>query len=248
MLSSFGTSLELRRCSFKIDSWPAWPPKRLIICGPGYSRSHWSVGLFCRNTTVGSSTSTSSSGGLASVFARTKRDGPVEVSIVGRFGFVGVAAVLGIMRSPIRCWMEVPGEALRITSKDLRRVMDAIPAVRQHLLNYVHALLIQNSLLALCNVRHELEERLCRWLLLASDRLDEKAIPLTHDQLSISLGVRRASVTTTLANLEEAGAVIKSRRAIEIASRAILEKKTCECYRIIASEYARISGSGRHII
>src|SRR5262249_50390146 len=29
----------------------------------------------------------------------------------------------------------------------------------------------------LCNVRHELEERLCRWLLLASDRLDEKAIP-----------------------------------------------------------------------
>src|SRR5262245_12962446 len=43
--------------------------------------------------------------GLASVFARTKRDGPVEVSIVGRFGFVGVAAVLGIMRSPIRCWM-----------------------------------------------------------------------------------------------------------------------------------------------
>ena len=89
---------------------------------------------------------------------------------------------------------------------------------------------------------------MCRWLLLASDRLDEKAIPLTHDQLSISLGVRRASITTTLANLEEAGAVIKSRRAVEIASRAILEKKTCECYRIIASEYARISGSGRHII
>ena len=65
---------------------------------------------------------------------------------------------------------------------------------------------------------------MCRWLLLASDRLDEKAIPLTHDQLSISLGVRRASVTATLANLEEAGAVIKSRRAIEIANRAILEK------------------------
>src|SRR5215472_4925498 len=123
-----------------------------------------------------------------------------------------------------------------------------IPAVRQHLLHFVHALLIQNSLLALCNVRHELQARLCRWLLLASDRLDEKAIPLTHDQLSISLGVRRASVTATLANLEEAGAVIKSRRAIEIANRAILEKKTCECYRIIASEYARISGSGTHIM
>jgi len=93
--------------------------------------------------------------------------------------------------------MEVPGEALRTSSKDLHRIMDAIPAVRQHLLNYVHALLIQNGQLALCNVRHELQARLCRWLLLASDRLGEKAIPLTHDQLSISLGVRRASVTAS---------------------------------------------------
>ena len=115
--------------------------------------------------------------GVASLFARTQRDGPVEVSIVGRLGFVGVAAVLGTMRSPNRCWMQVPGEALRITSKDLRRLMDDTPAVRQHLLNYVHALLMQNTQTALCNVRHELEERLCRWLLLASDRLDEKAIP-----------------------------------------------------------------------
>jgi len=110
---------------------------------------------------------------------------------------VGVAAVLGTMRSPFRCWMEVPGEALRTSSKDLHRIMDAIPAVRQHLLNYVHALLIQNGQLALCNVRHELQARLCRWLLLVSDRLGEKAIPLTHDQLSISLGVRRASVTAS---------------------------------------------------
>jgi CRP-like cAMP-binding protein len=186
--------------------------------------------------------------GFASVFARTQRDGPVEAYIVGRMGLVGVSAVLGTMRSPARCLMEVPGQALRINAVDLRRIMDDSPAVRQHLLNYVHALLIQNTQLALCNVRHELEQRLCRWLLLVSDRLDEMAIPLTHDQLSMILGVRRASVTTTLANLEEAGAVVKSRRAIEITNRTILEKKTCECYRIIASEYARITGSDRHII
>src|SRR5215469_15553882 len=31
MLGSFGTSLELRRWSFKIDSWPAWPPKRFSV-------------------------------------------------------------------------------------------------------------------------------------------------------------------------------------------------------------------------
>ena len=125
--------------------------------------------------------------GVASLLARTQRDGPVEVAIVGRLGFVGVAAVLGTMHSPNRCMMEVPGEALRITAKDLLRVMDDAPGVRQHLLKHVHVLLVQNTQTALCNVRHELEERLCRWLLLAADRLDEKIIPLTHDQLAMIL-------------------------------------------------------------
>ena len=127
--------------------------------------------------------------GVASLFARTHRDGPVEVAIVGRLGFVGVAAVLGTMRSPNRCVMEVPGDAFALPSTELRQIMQDAPLVREHLLNYVHALLIQNTQTALCNVRHELEERLCRWLLLASDRLDETAIPLTHDQLSMILGV-----------------------------------------------------------
>jgi CRP-like cAMP-binding protein len=188
--------------------------------------------------------------GVASLFARTQRDGPVEVAIVGRLGFVGVAAVLGTMRSPNRCLMEVPGEALRINADDIRCVMEETPPVRQHLLNYVHALLIQNTQTALCNIRHQLEERLCRWLLLASDRLDEKVVPVTHDQLAMILGVRRAGVTTTLAVLEGLGAVAKTRGAIEIITRDILEAKTCECYRIICSEYGRITNAGayRHIL
>lgn len=170
--------------------------------------------------------------------------------MVGRLGFVGVAAVLGTMRSPNRCVMEVPGEALRITAEDMRHVMETTPAVRQQLLNYVHALLVQNTQTALCNVRHELEERLCRWLLLASDRLDDTIVPLTHDQLAMILGVRRAGVTTALSVLQELGAVIKTRGAVEIVDRAILEKTTCECYRIIASEYKRLTTSGcyQHLI
>jgi CRP-like cAMP-binding protein len=184
--------------------------------------------------------------GVASLFARTQRDGPVEVAIVGRLAFVGVAAVLGTMRSPNRCVMELPGEAMRITSKDLQRVMDDVPGVREHLLKFVHALLIQNSQTALCNVRHELEERLCRWLLLAADRLDEKVIPLTHDQLAVILGVRRAGITTTLSILEKMGAVIKTRGAVQISDRTILENRTCECYRIIASEYRRMMSSGSY--
>ena len=182
--------------------------------------------------------------GVASLFARTQRDGPVEIAVVGRLGFVGVAAVLGTMRSPNRCLMEVPGEALRISCKELHWIMDDTPPIRQLLLTYVHALLVQNTQTALCNVRHELEERIRRWLLLASDRLDETVIPITHDRLSMILGVRRASVTVALANLEAERVIIKTRGTINILDRAALEQKTCECYRVIASEYKRISSSG----
>src|SRR5215510_9801958 len=184
--------------------------------------------------------------GVASLFARTQHDGPVAVSIVGPRGFVGVAAVLGKARSPNRCVMEVPGEALTIPFKDLSRVMDRDPVVRQHLLIYVHALLIQNTQAVLCNVRHGVEERLCRWLLLAADRLNEDVIPLTHEQLATILGVRRAGVTTALQILEETGVIAKTRGAIRISDRSVLEKKACECYRIITSEYSCVSHMEHH--
>jgi len=179
--------------------------------------------------------------GVASLFARTSRDGPVEVAMIGRLGLVGIPVVLGTMRSPNRCLVQVPGEALRIESEDLRQAIDACPELRQQLMNYVQALLVQNSQSVLCNVRHELRERLCRWLLLACDRLDDRMVPVTHDLLSMTLGVRRAGVTTALAKLEATGALHRSRGAIEVVDRGILEQGACECYRIISREYSRLT-------
>src|SRR3981189_3377196 len=59
--------------------------------------------------------------GVASLYARTRADGPIEVGVVGRLGLVGVSAILEAGRSPHRCVMQVPGEALRIAVADLRR-------------------------------------------------------------------------------------------------------------------------------
>jgi CRP-like cAMP-binding protein len=178
--------------------------------------------------------------GVASLFARTSRDGPVEVAMIGRLGLVGVPVVLGTMRSPNRCVVLVPGEGLRIASNDLQSAAEKSPELRQHLMNYVHALLIQNSQTVLCNVRHELRERLCRWLLLACDRLDDNVIPVTHDLLSMTLGVRRAGVTAALAQLAATGALQRSRGAIEVLDRGVLEQGACECYRIVSAEYKRL--------
>jgi len=178
--------------------------------------------------------------GVASLFARTSRDGPVEVAMIGRLGLVGVPVVLGTMRSPNRCVVLVPGEAIRIASYDLQNATEKSSELRQHLMNYVHALLIQNSQTVLCNVRHELCERLCRWLLLACDRLDDNVIPMTHDLLAMTLGVRRAGVTAALARLAATGALRRSRGAIEVLDRDVIEQGACECYRIVSAEYERL--------
>lgn len=184
--------------------------------------------------------------GVASLLVRTQRDGPVEIAMVGRLGFVGVAAVLGMQRSPNRCLMSVPGYALRIAVSDLQCAMQRDPDIRQQLFNYIHALLVQNAQTTLCSARHSLEERLSRWLLLAADRLDDRVIPVTHDMLSVILGVRRASVTTTLAELERNDGLVKLRGAIDLRDRTVLERRTCECYQIISSEYGHLNRNGLH--
>jgi CRP-like cAMP-binding protein len=184
--------------------------------------------------------------GVASIFAWTRRDGPVQVALVGRFGLVGVCAVLGMARSPHRCLMQAEGEALRLPARELTAAMDESPAFRRQLLNYVHFLLVQNSQFALCNARHELGQRVARWLLLTRDRLDGDLIPVTHDLLSMMLGVRRAGITQALARLEQAGAVRRTRGAIEIVNRDVLEEHACECYRIIAAERPRNPDTAQH--
>lgn len=184
--------------------------------------------------------------GVASLYARTRADGPVEVAMVGPFGFVGVAAILGNTRSPHRCLMQVEGEALRIGVPDLLDAMHASPAIRHHLLAYVHALLVQNAQTALCNGRHDVEQRLCRWLLLAADRLDDTMIPITHDMLSMNLGVRRAGVTSLLGQLQKSGAIAIGRATCEIVDRDVLERRACECFRIISAEYQQLNARGCH--
>ena len=183
--------------------------------------------------------------GVASLYARTRADGPVEVAQVGPFGFVGAAAILGSARSPHRCLMHVPGEALRIGVPELLDAMDASPTIRHHLLAYVHALLVQNAQVALCNGRHDVEQRLCRWLLLAAERLDDAVIPITHDMLSMNLGVRRAGVTSLLGRLQKSGVIAIGRAACEIVDRAALEAPGVRVLRhhrgrVPASERARL--------
>jgi CRP-like cAMP-binding protein len=180
--------------------------------------------------------------GIASDTAVTDDGEEMEVGIIGPEGLVGVAAVLDMDSTSNRSFMQAPGMAQRIRVEELRRAMDESPMLRRLLHRYVHAFLAQTSQSAGCNGRHTLDQRLARWLLMAQDRLGDD-LPLTHEFLSIMLGVRRSGVTVALRALAQAGIVEQKRGHIRILDRARLEALSCLCYRVVKTEFDRILGS-----
>ena len=95
---------------------------------------------------------------------------------------------------------------------------------------------------AACNRLHHLEERCCRWLLIAHDSALSDTFPLTHEFLAMMLGVQRAGVSVYLSLLKKAGLIEQRRGQITITNRAGLEDAACECYRAMRQELDLLFG------
>jgi CRP-like cAMP-binding protein len=157
--------------------------------------------------------------GLASVIAIGKNGDRLEVGIIGCEGMTGLPVVTGNDRSPNETFIQVRGSGSRIASGHLRDAIKRSRSLHAVLLNFVHAFMMQTAHTALSNGTATLEERLARWLLMAQDRLGGDEVPLTHEFLSLMLGVRRAGVTTSLNQLDRKGFIRLSRSRIQIVDR-----------------------------
>jgi CRP-like cAMP-binding protein len=181
--------------------------------------------------------------GVASMIAIGNHDRRIEVGLFGREGVSGSTVILGNDRSPHETFMQIAGAGQRIAADDLRRVMRESPSLHQLLLRYVQAFMIQTAHTALSNGRAKIEERLARWLLMSQDRVADE-LPLTHEFLSLMLGVRRPGVTDTLNALAGRGLIRTTRSLITIVDREGLEESAGGCYGIPEREYQRLIGVG----
>jgi CRP-like cAMP-binding protein len=179
--------------------------------------------------------------GFASVVANgTGRS--IEVGVIGREGMTGLSVRMGTDRSPHETYMQVGGDGQRMSSAKLGQAMEESPALHRHLLRYGHAFVVQTAQTALANGRSKIEERLARWLLMAHDRLDSDEVPLTHEFLSVMLGVRRPGVTVTLNFLEKKGFIRAKRGAVAILNRTGLRKISNGAYGVTEAEFQRLFG------
>jgi len=179
-------------------------------------------------------------GGVVSLLVIMHDGRTVEVGTVGNEGIVGVPALLGATRSPIRAVTQIAGEALRIDVELFRKEMRRGGPLPDLMHRYVQAVLHQRAQLAACNHLHSVEERMCRWLLSAQDRVGSDEFPLTQEFLAAMLVVRRASVTVVAGLLQRAGLIRYSRGRITILDRRGLEAASCECYHVFKREQDRV--------
>ena len=180
--------------------------------------------------------------GIASVVAVQPDESRVEVGLIGREGMSGIAVVLGGDQSPHSTYIQVAGEGQRIATKELRNAMDASATMRRLFLKFVQVFMVQTAHTAIANARAHIDQRLARWILMAHDRTDNKTLPLTHEFLSLMLGVRRAGVSEALQSLKQQKLIDTGRNQIILRDRKGVERIARGSYGVPEKEYRRLIG------
>ena len=133
--------------------------------------------------------------GIVSLMSISSEGNSIEVGNVGREGMIGIPVLLRQAKMPYEVVMQVPGEALAwLSAEILTQEFEREGELKNRLLSYTHALAIYMSQLGVCNHFHTVDKRLCRWLLISSDRVQSHSFHLTHESLSQVLGTGRTGM------------------------------------------------------
>ncbi|RUV46474.1 Crp/Fnr family transcriptional regulator, partial [Mesorhizobium sp. M7A.F.Ca.MR.228.00.0.0] len=157
--------------------------------------------------------------GLGSVVGELRPGIEAEIGIIGCEGMTGSSLVMGDDRSTHDCYVQLEARAFSIDAEIFTKALSKSPTLRTFLLRYAHYFHLQASFTALTNARMNIEDRLARWLVMCDDRVEGNRLAITHEFLSIMLGVRRPGVTIALQTLEGKGLIRSNRGEVVILDR-----------------------------
>ena len=171
-------------------------------------------------------------GGLVSMLGMLPEGHAVDTALIGREGAVGLSAGLGASVAYTRAMVQLPMRAAQINAARFADAAGRSKALRDMIVRYNDALLAQVQQLVACSTVHHVQERLCRWMLQARDRIGGDTLPVTQEFLADVLGVQRTTVTMIGRVLQAQGIINVRRGRILIRDLAGLERKSCGCYRV----------------
>jgi CRP-like cAMP-binding protein len=169
----------------------------------------------------------------------------VEAAITGFDGVCGASFALTDQPAVHRAVVQIAGRASAIKSEVLRKLVKEHEELRDLLMQYDQFVLAQAQQSAACNAKHQVDNRLARWLLRARHVTGSNELPLTQEFLSDMLAVRRTSVSLAAHKLMEAGLIHYRRGHIKVTNPQGLREVSCECYQSLNLQYERMFGDPR---
>jgi CRP-like cAMP-binding protein len=164
-------------------------------------------------------------------------DEEVTAGIVGKEGALFCNEILSHSISHTRATVRSAGKAWRLPMEAWHALMRGT-GIGGLFAAYNSLCIYETQQNAACCLLHDVESRLCRWLLHIHDRLEHATIAMTHADLASLAGTRRTTVTLITGSLHTAGIVESRRGRIDVVDRFALEASACECYGAIRARRA----------
>jgi CRP-like cAMP-binding protein len=171
--------------------------------------------------------------GMASMTTTFKDGSQVEVGMFGYASVIGVPALMGTKLSLYRIYTQIEGSGYSCVIGAARAEFARGEVFQALMLRYVQAQHVQAAQSAACNAKHNMEQRLAKWLLLCGDRAHTETFKISQEFLSDMLGSTRPTVSIAAGTLKEEGLIEYNRGVLRIVDAARLEQRACECYDMI---------------
>jgi CRP-like cAMP-binding protein len=165
-----------------------------------------------------------------------------EAAMVGKDGAVGMASALDGKIAANHAIVQLSGDAMTCDPAAFRSAALQSEKLISTIIRHEQALFAQAQQSTACMAIHDVEARLCRWLLRARDLSGSDQLPFTQEFLAEMLGVRRTSVNFVAQTLQQAGMIKHTRGRIEILDLEGLRDSACECYETVRERYAGLLG------
>lgn len=168
------------------------------------------------------------------------RDGEMtQVATVGAEGAIGGIVSAGHRPAYARLIILVGGlvtkiatDRLELAKRENRRLDDVFS-------RYADAFLAQITQTVVCNARHSIEQRCCRWLLTMHDRMHGEIL-VTQETLAEMLGVQRTTISRTAHALKVQGVIEYGRGHVRIVNHAKARALSCYCYESVEAHFRKV--------
>lgn len=168
---------------------------------------------------------------------------PIEIGMIGDEGLLGAEIAIGAESNKFSALMQGAGSAWKIDAESFLSEMNRSAELKAIVNAFLRIRISQLGLSVGCEHFHEIGPRLAKWLLMSQDRAKSPSFLMTHEFMSLLLGVRRVGITTTAADFRRRGLIQYHRGEIKILNREALKAEACSCYQRDRKTYSTIIGS-----